>query len=225
MKWLYKLENKYGRFCIPNLMLVIVIGQGMVFLANLFAPAAGIIGRLALIWPFVLQGQIWRLITFVFVPSDSSVLFLLISLYFYYFIGHTLENTWGAFKFNVYYLLGVLGAIVAAVLAGAATTTYLNLSLFFAFAMLYPDMQVLLFFVFPIKMKYLAYVSAGLTLLSVLTGSWMDRACILMALVNFFIFFGGDFTTRVKQEIRYGKTRRAWKSQNRNQNGSNRGGW
>ncbi|MEG2037795.1 MAG: hypothetical protein RRZ93_07380, partial [Ruthenibacterium sp.] len=72
MKWLDKLENKYGRFCIPNLMLVIVIGQGMVFLANLFAPAAGIIGRLALIWPFVLQGQIWRLITFVFVPSDSS---------------------------------------------------------------------------------------------------------------------------------------------------------
>lgn len=227
MKWLYKLEYKYGRYCIPNLMFIIAVGQGMVYLANMFVPAAGIINKLMLYWPMVAQGQIWRLVTFVFVPLQSrDILLLVISLYFYYFLGKTLENTWGSFKFNVYYLLGMLGAILASAVIGplgVITTTYLNLSLFFAFAMLYPDMQVLLFFIIPVKIKYLALISAALNLFSFIFGTWGDRAAIVMALVNFFIFFGGNFIKMVQQEIRYGKTRRAWRNQNQNRGGPR--GW
>ena len=98
----------------------------------------GIWSKLSLYMPAVLQGEVWRLITFIFVPSASTPISLLLTLYLMWLIGHTLEQSWGDFRFNVYYLLGVLGAILAAVITGWGTTYYLNLSLFFAFAMLYP---------------------------------------------------------------------------------------
>ncbi|MEG2435544.1 MAG: rhomboid family intramembrane serine protease [Ruthenibacterium sp.] len=216
MNWIDKLERKYGRFCVPNLMLVIIVGQGMVFLANLLNPGIGIISKFTLFWPAVMRGEIWRLITFIFVPSAGSVFALIITLYFYYFIGHTLENTWGDFKFNVYYLCGMLGIIIASVIMGMGTAYYINMSLFFAFAMLYPDMQVLLFFIIPVKMKYLAFASAALTLLDFLTGDGATKMSIIFSLLNFLLFFGGDFLRTVKQEIKYAKTRKMWKQQNQN---------
>ncbi|MEG1153372.1 MAG: hypothetical protein RSD61_02465, partial [Ruthenibacterium sp.] len=161
-------------------------------------------------------GEIWRLITFIFVPSAGSVFALIITLYFYYFIGHTLENTWGDFKFNVYYLCGMLGIMIASVIMGMGTAYYINMSLFFAFAMLYPDMQVLLFFIIPVKMKYLAFASAALTLLDFLTGNGATKMSIIFSLLNFLLFFGGDFLRTVKQEIKYAKTRKMWKQQNQN---------
>lgn len=215
MKWLYKLEYKYGRFCIPNLMLYIVIGQAFVYLADMFTYGA-FSGFLTLYWPGVLQGQVWRLLTFIFVPQSGSMLSLLISLYFYYFIGSTLENAWGSFKFNVYYLCGILGAILAAIITGMGFNMYLNLSLFFAFAVLFPDMQVLLFFIIPIKVKYMALFSGALYLFYIIIGSWAVRASIVASLLNFFLFFGGNFINTVKQELRYRKTRNAWRNQNQN---------
>lgn len=91
-----------------------------------------------------------------FLPSASTPISLLLTLYLMWLIGHTLEQSWGDFRFNVYYLLGVLGAILAAVITRWGTTYYLNLSLFFAFAMLYPEMRLLLFFIIPVKIKWLA---------------------------------------------------------------------
>ncbi len=220
MKWLYKLEYKYSKFAINNLMLVIVIGQAMVYFADLFAPAAQISYKLALSWQGVMQGEIWRIFTFVFVPPYfSSVFFLAISLYFYYFIGSTLERTWGAFKFNMYYLLGILGAIVGSVIVWVIAPTYyglvtlnqLNLSLFFAFAMLYPDMQIMLFFVVPVKIKYLAFFSAAVMFFQLFTSSWGTRVATVMALINFFIFFGGNFTKSVKNYFKYKNQRKNWR--------------
>lgn len=156
MKWVYKLERKFGRICIPHLMLVIIAGQAMVYLANLLNPDILLLSRFSLNWAAVMHGEVWRLFTFVFIPQSTSPLGLVLTLYFYYLIGNTLENTWGDFQFNVYYLCGMLGAILAAALTGYGTSYYINLSLFFAFAMLYPDFQVLLFFIIPIKMKYMA---------------------------------------------------------------------
>ena len=216
-KWIYKLEYKYGRFCIPNLMLAIVIGQLMVYLADLFAPAAGISSLLALSWSSVMRGQVWRLLTFIFVPEGiSSPIWLLVSLYFYYFIGKTLEGSWGSFRFCLYYLFGMIGAILAGALTGLGTTLYLNYSLFWAMAMLYPDMQVLLFFILPIKIKYLGILSGVMVFLSFLFTSGVGKAAILFALLNFILFFGGDLIAKIREEIKYGRQRRAWRNQNRN---------
>ena len=215
MKWVYKLERKFGRICIPHLMLVIIAGQAMVYLANLLNPDILLLSRFSLNWAAVMHGEVWRLFTFVFIPQSTSPLGLVLTLYFYYLIGNTLENTWGDFQFNVYYLCGMLGAILAAALTGYGTSYYINLSLFFAFAMLYPDFQVLLFFIIPLKMKYLALFSAALCLIDFLFGGWSTKAAVLLALANFLIFFGGEFWHTAKREMGYWKTRRAWKNNNR----------
>lgn len=216
-KWINRLERRCGRFCIQNLMMVVIIGQAMVYVASLMTNV-GLMDRLSLNWPAVMHGEVWRLVTFIFIPVSNSPLGLLLSLYFYYLIGHTLEQTWGDFRFNVYYLLGMVGAIIAAALTGFATSYYLNLSLFFAFAALYPDFQVLLFFILPIKMKYLACFSGVLCLIDLLFGSWGSRASVLFALINFLLFFGEDFFRTVRREATYYKTRRSWRN-------NNRGGW
>ncbi len=216
-KWINQLERRCGRFCIQNLMMVVIIGQAMVYVASLMTNV-GLMGRLSLNWPAVMHGEVWRLLTFIFIPGSLSPIGLLLSLYFYYLIGHTLEQTWGDFRFNVYYLLGMVGAIIAAALTGSATSYYLNLSLFFAFAVLYPDFQVLLFFILPVKMKYLACFSGALCLIDLLFGSWATRASVLFALINFLLFFGGDFFRTVRREATYYKTRRSWRN-------NNRGGW
>ncbi len=220
VKWLYKLEYKYSKFAINNLMLVIVIGQAMVYFADLFAPAAQVSYRLSLSFSAVMQGEIWRILTFIFVPPYfSSLFFLAISLYFYYFIGSTLERTWGAFKFNMYYLLGILGTILGSVVVwliapnyyGLVTLNQLNLSLFFAFAMLYPDMQLMLFFIIPVKIKYLAFFSASVMVFQLFTSSWGIKIATIMALINFFIFFGNTFITKTKNYFKYKQQRRNWR--------------
>ncbi len=214
MKWVYRLERKFGRYYIPRLMLVIIVGQAMVFLASQLSPAIQLMNRLSLFWPEVMRGEVWRLVTFIFIPQTTSPFGLILSLYFYYLIGNTLENTWGGFRFNVYYLCGMLGAIFAAAVTGYGTGYYINLSLFFAFAMLYPDFGVLLFFIIPVKMKYLALVSGALCLIDLLFGSWSARAAIVLSLANFLLFFGGDFLDTLRRQLRYSRTRRAWRGQN-----------
>lgn len=216
MKWVDKLERRFGRIAIHDLMMAIGIGQAVVFLAEFFMPGLGIWSKLSLYMPAVLQGEVWRLITFIFVPSASTPISLLLTLYLMWLIGHTLEQSWGDFRFNVYYLLGVLGAILAAVITGWGTTYYLNLSLFFAFAMLYPEMRLLLFFIIPVKIKWLALFAGALCLFSLVFGGWAERLSVLFSLLNFLLFFGGDFWRTARQELRYAKNRRAWRNANRN---------
>lgn len=159
----------------------------------------------------ILQGQVWRVLTFIFVPSTDNMLFLAISLYFYWLIGNSLENEWGSFKFDVFYLCGVLGSIVFGLITGFATAEYLNMSLFLAFAILYPNYQVLVFFFIPIKMKWLALIDlVGLILLFVFVG-WPGKIALLVAFVNIALFFWRGLYYRIKNAFR----RRKWKRQTR----------
>ena len=137
MKLLDRWSYKYGRYAIENLMIYIVIGMAIVFASDfLLLPQIGVSlsSLLAFDRAAILSGQIWRIVTFIFIPPDSSMLFILFSLYFYWLTGGGLESAWGAFKFNIYYLVGILGTIIAGMLTGYATNYYLNMSLFFAFA-------------------------------------------------------------------------------------------
>jgi membrane associated rhomboid family serine protease len=225
MGWLYKMERKLGRFAISNLMLYIVIAQFVVYLLDIVGFAqmmnlgTSISGLLSLSRAMVLRGQVWRLVTFVMVPSFGSPIWLLIGLMFYYFIGSQLEQSWGSFKFNVYYFVGMLGIIVASFITGGATNEFLNLSMFFAFAILYPEEPLRIFFIVSIKAKWLALVSALMyvytIVISLLTGNWANFAAIVASLINLILFFWRDAYLGYKNWARYRKTRNNYRAQQR----------
>ena len=212
--WLEKLRRRFGRFGIPNLMLIIVGAMAIVFVMDFAVMAAS--GRslssvLAFDRAMIFRGQVWRIFTFLFIPPSSSLLFAALTLYFYWLIGSTLENQWGSFGFTLYYLLGVVGAIVCGFISGYATNYYLNMSLFFAFAMLYPDYRVLLFFFIPVKMKWLAAVDAALFVWSFITTGFAGRLALIAAVINVFVFFGPQFVEWVKSLYRRWKWKQNFK--------------
>lgn len=193
---------KHPNFGIPNLMLWIVAANVLVYILDLFSSGT-FSGILAFIPAYIFKGQVWRLITFVFVPSfGSNIIFFAISAYFYYFIGSRLEQQWGTARFNFFYGSGVVLAILVGLLAGlvagggveTATMQYNNLSLFFAFASLFPDMTVLLFFILPVKVKWIAYLDAALLLYSIISlllrGQFVMALLPVLAILNYLVFFG-----------------------------------
>ena len=174
LKWL---DKKIERFCwahprfgIPRLMLYVVGGTILVYLAALMDTTGELLGLLSFDPRMFCRGQVWRLVTYVFVPNNSAVLWLAISLYFYYFIGNSLETAWGAGRFTIYYITGVLLTAlydlvfywISGIPLPVSSAYYLNLSMFFAFATLWPDQMVLLFFFIPVKMKWLAWADVAL---------------------------------------------------------------
>lgn len=208
--WIYRLERKFGRYAIRNLMTYTVAGMGIVFVLNEMS-SAFIRGGLAQYLIFnraaISRGEIWRLITFIFIPPNASMLFILFSLYFYWLIGNALQNYWGSFKFNLFYLCGMVGTMLSGLITGYATNSYLNLSLFFAFALLYPDFQMMLFFILPIKIKYLALLNATFFVLSFFQVTWAGKLALLVSLLNLALFFWKDLVNRIHQWRR----RRAFK--------------
>ena len=203
------LERRLRRYAISNLMKYIVIGQGVMYLLLLAWPSLGyrLYTLMTLTRVGLMRGEIWRLVTFIFLPPASSALFIIFALYFYFMIGLTLEARWGTVKFNLFYLIGMLAAIVACLITGGAGNTYLNLSLFFAYAALYPNEQVLLFMVLPIKVKYLALFDAAFYLWQFIVGSASTRVMIVLCLANVFLFLGGDILHAIKRDSQYWKTR------------------
>ncbi len=204
-KFLKKLDRKIGKYAIENLMTFIVFAMGIVFIIDFFTNP-DYVYRISSLLAFdreaIFRGEIWRLISFIVLPPDSSPLFILFSLYFYWLIGQGLEGQWGAFRFNMYYFCGIIGTILSGMITGYAGNTYLNLSLFLAFAMLFPNFQVLLFFFIPIPIKYLAMVDGGLILLSFIFGGWSTKLAILFAMLNLVLFFGPIMLDRIKWFIR-----------------------
>jgi len=208
-RWMNKLNGSIDRFAfrhpgfaIPNLMLYVVGMNVLVYLLTVFSSLSAV-QFLAFDWNAICRGELWRLVTFPFLSGYSSirdVFWLAMFLYFYYWIGSMLEREWGSAKFTLYYLSGIVltalvGVILGLIGGGAyiAGAGYVNLSMFFAFAMLYPDAQVLLFFFIPVKIKWLAWLDAaffGLNVLSSLfRGSMLGVFLPIIALLNFFVFF------------------------------------
>lgn len=164
MNWMNKLERRLGKYAIHNLMYYIIILYGIGFVLNMVNPQL-YVSMFALDPAKILRGEIWRIVTFLLYPPTGSFLFILFSLYMYYMIGRTLEYQWGAFRFNLYFFTGVLLHVLVSLLLYLFTgqsfmlgTYFLNFSLFFAFAATYPDMEFLLFFILPIKAKWLGII-------------------------------------------------------------------
>lgn len=208
-----RLERRYHRFAIRNLMLYIVIGMAAVYIIDyIVTPMTGF--SLQRVLQFnrnaIMRGEIWRLVTFIFMPPNSSLLWIALSLYFYYLIGTGLQNQWGSFKFNLFYLCGMLGSVVAGMITGYSTNTYLNLSLFLAFAVIYPNFEVILLFL-PVKVKYLALLSCLPLVLSLIQGSWSSRLALLMSLMNVVLFFWRDLYQSIKNAYRRYQWRKNWR--------------
>ena len=206
----FNLERKLRRYAINDLMKYVVFGQGILYALMMVMPTLGyrLYRLMTLTRSGLFSGQIWRLVTFIFVPPSSSPVFVIFSLYFYYMIGMSLERRWGKVKFNLYYFIGMLAAIIACLLTGYAGNTFLNLSLFFAFAAMFPEEEVLLFMILPIKMKYLAVLDAAIYAYQFLVGSASTKITIVLCLANVFLFLGGDLINMIRRESRYWKTRR-----------------
>jgi membrane associated rhomboid family serine protease len=197
-KWVDAFCRNHPRFGIPNLMLYVVIGNLVVWLFGLMDTTRTLYSLLYFSAEAIFRhGQLWRLISFVLVPQGSDWR-LLISLYFYYFIGSTLEQHWGSARFTLYYLCGMLFNILYGVLfwllgySIAVNAAYLNLAMFFTFAMMYPDMTVLLFFIIPVKMKWLAWLDAAFFALGVLANPFPVNLLPVVAIMNFLLFCWDD---------------------------------
>ena len=210
--WLNKLERKYGRYGIPNLTNILVAGQILVLAIELF------VDRTFPFWlglsrSLLLQGQIWRVISFVFIPfSGGSILSVVLGIYFTWFVGTALEREWGDFRYTVYLLSGILGTVLACLLTGVSGSTYcLSLSLLLAFAMLYPEVQVLLFFVIPIQVKYFGIFAGILWVLSFLGAPLPQKLSLLLSMANVWLFFGPMGYRAIRAWVR----REQWKRKNR----------
>ncbi|NLX83299.1 MAG: rhomboid family intramembrane serine protease [Clostridiales bacterium] len=215
MKLLNQLERRLYKFRIQPFFSYIVFAMAGIYLIDLFFPQFFLISRMALITSEVYAGQIWRLVSFLIIPPGGSILQTALTLYFYYFVGTALENRWGPRRFLLYYVIGVIAAIISALLTGIGTNLYLNLSLFFAFAILFPDFQLLLFFVIPLKVKWLAVLNAVYYLYGFVYGDWAIRIAILFSLANLLLFFGGDLYNKARMGISQWKRRQAFKNRSR----------
>jgi len=212
--WIDKLERKLGRFAIKNLMAYIVGITGVVYALSYFDRSGFVIRKLMLIPGLVLRGEIWRLITYIFIPPSSSLIWIMFILYFYYMIGTALEHEWGSFKFNLFYLVGMAGTTIAAFITGhGATSLYLNLSLFLAFARLYPDYELLLFFVIPVKVKYLAMLDWVYIVFTVLAGDMSTKLIAVVSILNYFLFFGREIINSGRNSRQVHSNRRRFRAE------------
>ena len=203
--WLYKLEKKFGRYAVPNLTVFVIFTYVIGYLMSFM----GLIPLVGLNPDLIMKGQIWRVFTWILMPPSSLSIFTIIMLFFYFQIGRSLEVTWGDFRYNVYLFTGFLFTLIGSFviyfigirflnylpetfgysLSTWVSTYYVNMSLFFAFAASYPDMQILLYFFIPLKIKYLAILDGVLILWQFIQSPWYGRGVILVSLLNFLIFY------------------------------------
>lgn len=202
MKWLNALERKFGRHYIPNLMKYLVIAMAGVFILEYLPLPRSAYQFLMFDKAAILRGEIWRLITFIFLPPTGSVFWILLSLYFYYFLGSALESQWGGFRFNVFYLLGMLGNIIAGFITGYATNEYLNLSLLLSFAVLFSETEFMIFFILPVKAKWIGLVDALFLIYQLVRVPWSFKLAIVISLLPFLLFFGGQAWLLARMEYR-----------------------
>ena len=198
------LRNRFERFCyqnrtkgIPNLMLFVSLGSALVYIMSMFDQSSILYSILCFNRKAILQGQIWRLFTYVFTYDAGNILLTAVSLFCYYSLGRAMEITWGTFRFNLFYFTGmILMDAFCMLFGGSANVYYLNLSMFIGYATLYPDTRFFLFFIIPVKAWIFALIDLVLTFYDVAyftaIGYIPYNLFPLIALANYFLFFGKD---------------------------------
>ena len=194
------LRRNFERFCyknrnkgIPNLMLYISLGTAVVYLMTMFSGNPVLYQFLSFDRTLILRGQVWRLFTYPLTSFNPNMLFMLITLLCYYSLGKAMENQWGTFRFNLFYFTGMLLMDIYSMIFNCrADVSYLNLSLFLSYSTMYPSASFLLFFIIPIKAWFLALFDLALILLGLFTDPFPYNLFPIIALLNYFLFFGKD---------------------------------
>ncbi len=197
MNWLNKLEQKFGRYAIRNLPLYIVILYGIGAVLNIMSDGVFYYQYLSFNPYMVLHGEVWRFFTILMATSERNIIFLVFMMLFCYSLGESLVHVWGAFRFNMYVLVGILGTILASFIVYFimpsqmifTDTYYLNLSIFLAYAAIFPEMRVYLYAIIPVKVKWLAFIDLGLLIYEFIVGGLGARISIIVSLLNFLLFY------------------------------------
>lgn len=227
MNLLSWLERRFGRYALPQLSLWLLVLQAVVYLSQFLGPNAGpgrqlhVYEGLMLDVTKVLNGEWWRLFTFPFLaPLWHWWVLVFFYFYFFYLIATTLETAWGSFRFNLFFGIGYLATVGAAFLAhaispgaGQVMFDFMYGSLFLAFARLYPDFTIMLMFVLPVQIKWLARVQWFWYWFLVVFGDWYVRLMVLAAILNYLIFFGSD----VFRDAKHGHRRMQHRAKTLNQ--------
>ena len=196
------LEKRFGRFALPNVTIIIIVGQILCYL--LLATHAIELETITLRAEPLLRGEIWRLLTFLLVPPMSHPIFIAFAWYLFYLMGSALERYWGVFRYNVFLLIAYLATVGVSFVTPSQplTNAFLGGSVFLAFAFLYPEFELYLFFVLPVKMKWLALVTWIGYFLAFAFSGWATRLTVLASVTNFLLFFGRDILSRAKSARR-----------------------
>lgn len=210
MKWLDTLERRLRPYAIPNLIQYVVIGQIIVYAVTMLV-RADIVSLLTLSRAGLGAGQVWRLVTFVFVPDDYRLLYFALGCYFDWMVGTALEREWGAGWFNLYYLAGMAGAWLACLLTGYSSAYCLSLSLFLAFAAQFPHVRLLVMWVLPVEAKWVGVAAAVLWAYNFLLASAAGKLALVVGMLGFVLFFGPGVWRSGKAWYR----REQWKRKNR----------
>ena len=208
------MEKKVGRYAISNLTLYLLIAYGIGYMTRFLMPE--LLQWLTLEPGLILKGQIWRIVSWIFVAPAEKPIYFLLMVWLYYSLGTTLERTWGTFRYNVYIISGMLFTVIGAFVlygvlcatydaafiggqtllltgSGLFSVSYIYMSIFLAFAVTYPDMEVVLYFIIPIKMKWMAWVYGAIIVYNMISyvrvGLWVMAVPILASLLNFVLFF------------------------------------
>ena len=194
------MRKKFERFCfrnrnygIPNLMLYITLGTALVYAFSMMDNSYTLYNWLYFDRNLILQGQVWRLVSYVLTYDAGNILLTAVSLFCYYSLGRAMENVWGTLRFNLFYFSGViLQDVFSIVIGGYADVMYLDMSLFLAYATMYPQSEFLLFFIIPVKAWIFALVDLALVLYSLLADPFPYNCFAVISLANYFLFFGPD---------------------------------
>jgi membrane associated rhomboid family serine protease len=219
MRLLDKLERRIGFIAIPGLIRLVVGFTALAYVLTFLNPE--IFSILELKPERIRHGQVWRLITYIFIPrgigsGSLQPLFVLFALWFLWFIGERLEAAWGAFRTTLYFLVGMIGTTVAAFLFGAHfSNSMLALSIFFAAAWLCPDEVMYVLGILPMKFKWMAWISVAFLLFGFATGPLSEKAAMIAAFSNFFIFFGPEIVHRVRHRQEVSSRRQRFEEQSR----------
>lgn len=207
MRWLSRLQQRLEPYAIPNLPLWLIVGQGMLYGVALADPSLR--DRLALIPNNVIGGEYWRLLSFIFMPPDTHPVWLFFALYFFHLTGSALEHFWGSLRFNLFLLIGYIATLAAAfsfpeLRNSPHTNAFIGSSVFLAFAKLYPNYQISIYFIFPIRVYWIALLTWLLLITNViLSSSWAERCYVLAGILNYMLFFRGEiFRGAITQERR-----------------------
>lgn len=200
-----KLEKRLGRYALPNVTIYLIAGQTLFYV--LFLSGKLDRSQTYLAADFLLAGEWWRLLTFPFDPPLTNPFFAFFAWYLFYLMGTALEAQWGAFRYNIFLLIGYLMTVAVAFLVPfqPVTNTYFLMSVFLAFAFLYPDFVLQIFFVLPVRIKWLALLTWLVYGYNFLMGAWHTRLVIIASVGNFLLFFARD----IALQVRYGRRQMA----------------